>query len=63
MQDACKARANAVKSILPNIDIYMCWYHVLANVKKEKKKFRKANRHFSKNEIEFNSLKESAPKR
>ena len=34
MQDACQASKNAIQSLLPKSELYMCWFHVMANVKK-----------------------------
>ena len=34
MQDACPASKNAIKSIFPNAELFMCWFHVFVNIKK-----------------------------
>jgi len=73
MQDACRASKTALQSLLPKSELYMCWYHVLANVKERESEIPEAeyervkqelhNMHFSKSEIEFNSIKDNAIKR
>lgn len=37
MQDACGASYNAIKSLFPDCEVLMCYFHVVLNCKKEKK--------------------------
>lgn len=36
--DACKACLNAIKLLIPNAKVIMCWFHLMYNVKKHLKK-------------------------